>query len=136
MFAMILWTNICRAAGLLAHPIMLLALAMQLILPSVTLRAMEHATLIDQAHARICGSLSIDAAGDQSDDRSRAPYDCGFCVVCQVGAHAAAVALSGQTSLHPPNETFWLIIRQPARLAAPRGPPVFRAHARSPPVLS
>ena len=136
MSAVILWTNIRRSAGLLAHPIMLLALAMQLILPAVTLGAMEHAGPIDQAHAQICGSLSIDAAGDKSDDRSRAPYDCGLCVVCQVGTHAGAVPLADQTGIHPPDGIYWLIVRQPARPAAPRGLPVFRAHARSPPVLS
>jgi hypothetical protein len=129
-----LWTNIRLSAGLLARPIMLLAIALQLILPAVALRAMEHARSTDPAQAQICGVSSVNATNDQPDDRSRAPHDCGICVVCQVGT--GAVALADQTGVHPPNEAFWLITRQPARAAPPRGPPVFRAHARSPPVLS
>lgn len=135
-FVVIHRPNIRRSAGLLTRTLMLFALAIQLTLPAVMLHVTERAGAIDLDHATICRYSTLDVSGSGPDDRPGIPRECGICPVCRIGAQSGAFLLPGQTNVLPPAQTFWLTAGQPVRVAAPRGLPRFRAHARSPPVLS
>ncbi|GEM_PF-6042504 len=127
------WCLIVRSFAALARALAVLAVLAQLLFPLVSLAAMAPPTGMT---GTICGSTAEANAARQSDDPAPTAHGCLTCPVCEVRVQTAIPPLAEPASLVTPPTAFQPIFGHPDRTAQPRAPPLFRAHARSPPVLS
>jgi len=127
------WCLIVRSFAMLTRPFAVLAVLAQLLFPLVSLAAMAPPTGVT---GPICGPTAEANAARQSDDPAPAAHDCLTCPVCQVRAQANIPPLPEPAGSITPPTGFHLVVGHAGRIAQPRAPPLFRAHARSPPALS
>lgn len=127
------WCLIVRSFAMLTRPFAVLAVLAQLLFPLVSLAAMAPPTGVT---GPICGPTAEANAARQSDDPAPAAHDCLTCPVCQLRVQTVIPPLAEPASLVIPPTAFQPVFGHPDRIAQPRAPPLYRAHARSPPILS
>lgn len=127
------WSFLVRSFAMLARPCAVLAMLAQLLFPLVALAAMAPPT---GAGGTICGAAAEANVARPSDDRAPTAHHCLTCPVCQLRVQTTIPPMAEPAGLVIPPTAFPLVFGHPERIAQPRAPPLFRAHARSPPVLS
>ncbi|MEJ0019660.1 MAG: DUF2946 family protein [Acetobacteraceae bacterium] len=106
----------------------LLAIALQIVLPIVSFAAMA-ATFDPLDHAAICGTPS---SNDGTGGLPGNDHAC-ICPVCQVAGTQQLALTSTVADVPRAVAAFVPTVFDPAQSAGPRGPPLHRPRARSPP---
>lgn len=121
-------------------PVALLALVFQLLAPAWASQAMQAMAMPGNgadpfADAPICSHEEPAASGDHKPGHPHAP-ECPACPACQVCCVGHVVVPPTPLTAPPRPVMAGFIQFDRWQPASPRGPPVVRARARSPPVFS
>ena len=115
-------------------PVCLLAIVLQIMLPLAMIKA-----LVVEAdplnRAVICHSAPTDdTSTDGSSRLPRSSHDCA-CPVCHVGGNKQIALTVAQVRIPVPSQVAELSVLDRAQSTGPRGPPLDRPRARSPPFV-
>lgn len=121
-----------RAPRIIALPLVLLALLLQLASPAAA--AVMAVRVADPFAAMPICSVDRDADGRGKERQAPLHHDCQHCVVCAAIA-VPALEPVGAVALPQPAQVRILRPRLTAQ-ASPRGPPLGRPNARAPPVFA
>jgi len=113
-------------------PLALLAIALQVLLPVLAVRAVAVAA-DPLGHVAIC---SADPGTSAPDGGDHEPGRHAHCPLCQIAATAGATLVAGQASVPQPARIAAALVADPSQSAGPRGPPEHRHRARAPPRFS